>query len=68
MKKILLTGHTGFIGKNVKKHLGKKHEIIGLSRNATNNPKDIILNLATDFNTEKAINNKIDAIIHKTMY
>ncbi|MCB9226616.1 MAG: sugar nucleotide-binding protein [Chitinophagales bacterium] len=64
MKKILLTGHTGFIGKNVKKHLGKKHEIIGLSRNATNNPKDIILNLATDFNTEKAINNKIDAIIH----
>lgn len=64
MKKILLTGHTGFIGKNVKNHLEKKHEIIGLSRNATDNPKDIVLNLATDFNAEKIIHNKVDAIIH----
>ena len=58
MKKILLTGHTGFIGKNVKKHLEKKYGIIGLSRNSINNTKDILLNLATDFNAEKAIKNK----------
>lgn len=59
MKRILLTGHTGFIGSNVKKHLEKSFEIIGTSRY-----KGINLDLATDFSAENILPKNIDAIIH----
>lgn len=64
MKRILLTGHTGFIGKEVKNYLVKNFEIIGLSRKCIASVNDIQLDLASDFTLENILTVIPDAIIH----
>ena len=63
MKKILITGHTGFIGQHMVEVLKQKYEIIGVSRKNTGIK---IKNLKKDVRkiTMKDIPEEIDCIIH----
>ena len=64
MKKILVTGHTGFIGSHLVDLLKKNYEIIGLSRNAPKNPD--IVQIKGDIRkiTAEKIPKNLDSIIH----
>ena len=64
MKKILVTGHTGFIGSHLVELLKKNYEIIGLSRNAPKNPD--IVQIKGDIRkiTSKKIPKNLESIIH----
>ncbi|MBW6408573.1 NAD-dependent epimerase/dehydratase family protein [Clostridium weizhouense] len=59
-KRILLTGGTGYVGKNIILELGSKYDFINLGRNSTNLCKSIIWTP----NTKLEINEEIDTVIH----
>jgi GDP-4-dehydro-6-deoxy-D-mannose reductase len=63
LKRILITGHTGFIGQHLVKFLKNKYEIIGISRKSSD---EEIINIKKDVRkiTLKDIPKKIDCIIH----
>lgn len=59
-KKVLLTGSTGYIGKNIILKLGSKYEFINLGRNST----ELCSNVIWNFNKKIEINQEIDTVIH----
>ncbi len=64
MKKILVTGYTGFIGSHLIDSFKKNYEIFGLSRSKDKNPD--IIQIKGDIRniTAKKMPKKLDAIIH----
>ena len=64
MKRILVTGYTGFIGSHLVDSFKKNYEIFGLSR--SNNKNSDIVQIKGDIRniTAKKIPKNLDAIIH----
>lgn len=64
MKKILVTGHTGFLGSHLVKQLSKKYKILGISNQTPENP--LIKQIKKDIRKVKLndIPNDISYIIH----
>ena len=64
-KKILITGSSGFVGNNLKKHLEKKYKVYGIGRKKLNQKNYFNLNIKN----KKKINsffqkNKFEIVIH----
>ena len=64
MKKILITGATGFIGTNLIPQLIKNHKIVGISKNKIKSSKNFISSSIDITNKNLKIKNKFTDIIH----
>ena len=64
MKKILITGATGFIGTNLIPELIKNHKIVGISKNKIKSSKNFISSNVDITNKNLKIKNKYTDIIH----
>ena len=64
MKKILITGATGFIGTNLIPQLIKNHKIVGISKNKIKSSKNFISSSIDITNENLKIKNKFTDIIH----
>ena len=64
MKKILITGATGFIGTNLIPQLIKNHKIVGISKNKIKSSKNFISSNIDITNKNLKIKNKFTDIIH----
>ena len=65
MKKVIVTGHTGFIGSYVINYLQqKKYHVIGISRNKLQNSNFNQFKIDIDKINEKKISGKIFGVIH----
>ena len=64
MKKILITGATGFIGTNLIPELIKNHKIVGISKNKIKSSKNFISSSIDITNENLKIKNKFTDIIH----
>jgi nucleoside-diphosphate-sugar epimerase len=64
LKKILITGATGFIGTNLIPELIKNHKIVGISKNKIKSSKNFISSSIDITNENLKIKNKFTDIIH----
>jgi len=64
LKKILITGATGFIGTNLIPQLIKNHKIVGISKNKIKSSKNFISSNIDITNKNLKIKNKFTDIIH----
>ena len=64
MKKILITGATGFIGTHLIPQLIKNHKIVGISKNKIKSSKNFISSSINITNENLKIKNKYTDIIH----
>ena len=65
MKKIIVTGHTGFIGSHLINYLQqKKYQVIGISRNKLQKTNFNQIKMDINKINEKKIPGKIFAVIH----
>ena len=64
MKKILITGATGFIGTHLIPQLIKNHKIVGISKNKIKSSKNFISSSINITNENLKIKNKFTDIIH----
>ena len=68
MKKILITGATGFIGNYLIHELTKNHKIIGISKNKIKSSKNFISSSADITKSNLKIKNQFTDIIHMAAY
>ena len=68
MKKILITGATGFIGNYLTPELTKNHKIIGISKNKIKSSKNFISSSADITKSNLKIKNQFTDIIHMAAY
>ena len=68
MKKILITGATGFIGTNLIPELIKNHKIVGISKNKIKSSKNFTSSNVDITNENLKIKNKYTNIIHMAAY
>jgi nucleoside-diphosphate-sugar epimerase len=68
LKKILITGATGFIGTHLIPQLIKNHKIIGISKNKIKSSKNFISSSVDITNENLKIKNKHTDIIHMAAY
>jgi|TARA_B110000438_G_scaffold275296_1_gene296154 UDP-glucose 4-epimerase len=68
LKKILITGATGFIGTNLIPQLIKNHKIVGISKNKIKSSKNFSSSSVDITNKNLKIKNKFTDIIHMAAY
>jgi len=68
LKKILITGATGFIGNYLIPELTKNHKIIGISKNKIKSSKNFISSSADITKSNLKIKNQFTDIIHMAAY
>jgi len=68
LKKILITGATGFIGNYLTPELTKNHKIIGISKNKIKSSKNFISSSADITKSNLKIKNQFTDIIHMAAY
>jgi len=64
LKKILISGHTGFVGSNLIESLVKKYEVVGISRNLSKKLKITQIKKDVRKITLKELPKNIFSIIH----
>jgi nucleoside-diphosphate-sugar epimerase len=68
LKKILITGATGFIGTHLIPQLIKNHKVVGISKNKIKSSKNFISSSIDITNKNLKIKNKYTDIIHMAAY
>jgi len=64
MKKILITGVSGFIGTHLAKYLQKKYQVIGIDKVLPDKPIQFVEYYQEDINDKPAFRNRVYAVIH----